>query len=177
MKATNELKKTGLVSLPEPSRDHVTKKQRILELYQAGTRDLMEIAGRVNTRPSYVARVLMDHGHLAGYFDLYTSNAYVMNVYSALFQKRLGFRDVETAKQSVQIIDTAYRELERRGDRAGQHHAEVMALTCLNRARWSGKLKEAAVFKEWLTHRLNFGLFPDDDATPQKASAETKIGI
>ena len=141
-----------------------TKKEQILELFQSGKWNLLEIARMLDTQSSYVARVLMDHGLLKGYFDLYTPTAYSMNVYSDLFQRRLGFKDVPTAKQSVQIIDAAYQELGQRGDRAGQHHAQVMALTCLNRARWSGKAAEAQVFKDWLSAHLDV---PQPEAMPQ----------
>ena len=49
-------------------------------------------------------------------------------------------------------IDRLYRYFERLGDRAGQHHAEVFALTGRNRARWSGKKEEAEVFMNWLVN-------------------------
>jgi len=149
-------RRTGVGRAGGPAqKDRVTKKDRIVELFQSGKVDLIEIARVLDTQISYVARVLMDQGLLHGYFDLYTPSAYSMNVYSALFQRRLGFKDVETARQSVQAIDAAYQALERRGDRAGQHHAQVMALTCLNRARWSGKAAESLVFKEWLISHLD----------------------
>ena len=171
MRTENELTEAQFVSNPG-KKGKVTKKERILDLFRSGTHDIMEIARRLDTQTSYVARVLMDHGLLDGYFDLYTSSAYAMNVYSNLFQRRLGFKDVEAAKQSVRIIDEAHQELERRGDRAGQHHAQVMALTCFNRARWSGKPEEAAVFKDWLTRHMT--LEPPTEAdtpTPSEVPA------
>ncbi|MCI0485502.1 MAG: hypothetical protein L0229_02770, partial [Blastocatellia bacterium] len=57
---------------------------------------------------------------------------------------------VEAAKQSVARIAELYEHFERIGDRAGQHHAEVLALTGRNRARWSGKAEEARIFEDWL---------------------------
>jgi hypothetical protein len=61
---------------------------------------------------------------------------------------------VETAAESVALIDRLYRQFEFAGDRAGQHHALTMALTMFDRARWTGKGKEAEVFLNWLTARL-----------------------
>lgn len=40
-------------------------------------------------------------------------------------------------------------------DRAGQHHALVMALTMFDRARWTGKTVEADIFRQWLQEQLN----------------------
>jgi len=41
------------------------------------------------------------------------------------------------------------------GDCAGQHHALSLALTMFNRARWTGKAREAAVFRAWLVSKLD----------------------
>jgi hypothetical protein len=73
-----------------------------------------------------------------------------MNVYSKFFANKLGFKDEETARASLELIDRLHRQFEFAGDRAGQHHALTMALTMYNRARWTGKSAEAAVFREWL---------------------------
>ncbi|MCA1639778.1 MAG: hypothetical protein LC768_15870, partial [Acidobacteria bacterium] len=40
-------------------------------------------------------------------------------------------------------------------DRAGQHHTLEMALTMLDRARWTGKLEEAEVYRRWLVGKLS----------------------
>lgn len=177
MKASDEVNDPGIVSGSE-KKGRVTKKERILEMFKAGRGGLMDIARALDTQTSYVARVLMDHGLLEGYFDLYTPSDYSMNVYSGLFQKRLGFKDVETAKHSVALIDAAYQELERRGDRPGQHHAQIMALTCFNRARWSGKLEEAAIFKDWLVAHLTSDSLPETStsSTPEPSIKE-EVGI
>jgi hypothetical protein len=88
------------------------------------------------------------------YFDLYTSTAHPMNVYSKFFARKLGFKDVETARAGVGLIDRLYRQFALARDRAGQHHALLMALTMFNRARWSEKPAEAEVYRQWLADRL-----------------------
>lgn len=130
--------------------DARTKKELILELYEAGTTDIAEIVRRIHARPSYVAQVLQQAGHLEGYFDLYTTTGREQNVYTRYFRNVLAFRTVEAARESVGKIDRLYNYFERLGDRAGQHQAMVLALTGKNRARWSGKHEEANVFSEWL---------------------------
>lgn len=127
-----------------------SKKEQILELYEAGTSDIAEIVRQVKARPSYVAQVLQSAGYLEGYFDLYTTTAKEQNVYTRFFRNVLSFKTVEAARESVERIDRLFNYFERLGDRAGQHQAMVMALTGKNRARWSGKSEEARVFSEWL---------------------------
>ncbi|HET9530523.1 MAG TPA: hypothetical protein VFQ92_09240 [Blastocatellia bacterium] len=128
----------------------VSKKSRVIDLFTTGVTDIGEIAARVNTTPSYVATVLQSAGLLSGYFDLYTTTGRDQNLYSRFFRNVLSFKNVEAAKDSVAQIARLYRYFERIGDRAGQHHAEVIALTGRNRARWSGKMEEAKIFEEWL---------------------------
>jgi hypothetical protein len=130
-----------------------SKKQRILDTFRSGISDPAEIAAYTEASPSYVAQVLRAAGLLDGYFDLYTSTANEQNVYSRYFRGVLSFRDVAAARASVQRIDELYRHFEQIGDRAGQHQAMVIALTGQNRARWSGKTREAAIFREWLCQR------------------------
>ena len=127
-----------------------SKKSRILELHRAGTTDIGEIARQIGTRPSYVASVLQSAGLIQGYFDLYTTTGRDQNTYSRFFRNVLSFKTVEAAKESVTRIARLYSYFERIGDRAGQHHAEVLALTGRNRARWSGKKEESRIFEEWL---------------------------
>src|ERR687893_2119059 len=127
-----------------------TKKEQIVSLYESGTRDIAEIVRKVKARPSYVAQVLQQAGHLDGYFDLYTTTGREQNVYTRYFRNVLHFRNVEAARESVARIDRLYNYFERLGDRAGQHQAMILALTGKNRARWSGKAEEAQVFSEWL---------------------------
>jgi hypothetical protein len=134
----------------DESVEHRTKKEQILGLYERGTKDIAEIVRRAKARPSYVAQVLQQAGHLDGYFDLYTTTGREQNVYTRYFRNVLHFRNPEAARESVQRIDRLYNYFERLGDRAGQHQAMVLALTGKNRARWSGKSEESQVFSEWL---------------------------
>lgn len=127
-----------------------SKKSQILELHRGGVSDIGEIARTVKTRPSYVASVLQNAGLITGYFDLYTTTARDQNTYSRQFRNILSFRTVEAAKQSIAAIARLYAYFERIGDRAGQHHAEVLALTGRNRARFSGKKEESQIFEQWL---------------------------
>lgn len=127
-----------------------SKKSQILELFRGGLTDIGELANKASTKPSYVASVLQAAGFINGYFDLYTTTAQDQNLYSRFFRNALSFKSVETARDSVARIARLYAYFERLGDRAGQHHAEVLALTGRNRARWSGKKEEARVFEEWL---------------------------
>jgi hypothetical protein len=132
-----------------------TKKDQILALFRSGIGDLADIALMTSSRPSYVSSVLHQVERHGGYFDLYTSTAQPMNVYSKFFAGQLGFKDVDTARQSVAVIDRLYHQFEIAGDRAGQHHALLMALTMFDRARWTNKADEAEVFRAWLVERLN----------------------
>lgn len=128
----------------------VNKKDQILALFMSGIGEVEDLAMITGTRPSYVGSILQEAGLKPGYFDLYTSTSKPMNVYSKFFASKLGFKDEETARASLELIDRLYRQFEFAGDRAGQHHALTMALTMYNRARWTGKSAEAAVFREWL---------------------------
>jgi len=63
------------------------------------------------------------------------------------------------------VIDQLYRQFEFAQDRAGQHHALSMALTMFDRARWTGKGREADIFRHWLLARLNEAeLAPEDES-------------
>ena len=137
---------------PDPS-----KKEQVVSLFHAGIEDVESLALLTGTRPSYVGGVLREEG-LTTYYDLYTSTGYPVNAYAKHFAGRLGFRDVETAKASVAHIGRLHDQYERTGDRAGQHHALLMALTLFNRARWTGKPAEAEVFRTWLVDRLDVAL-------------------
>jgi hypothetical protein len=127
-----------------------SKKERIISLFRSGQTDLAEIARATGASSSYVAAVLTEAGLLAGYFDLYTTTRRPQNLYSKFFLNVLSFKSVEAARESVQKIDSLFHYFERIGDRAGQHHAQVVALTGRNRARWSGKHEEAKIFTDWL---------------------------
>ena len=145
---------------PDDEARRVSKKDQILTLYKAGITDVTELAAITASRSSYVASVLHGAERLPSYFDLYTSTSQPMNIYSKFFANRLSFRDVAAARESVGLIDHLYRQFEVAGDRAGQHHALLMALTMFDRARWTDKTAEADVFRRWLRERL------DDNAVP-----------
>jgi hypothetical protein len=132
-----------------------TKKDQILSLYSAGMTEVEDLAVITQSRPSYVASVLQKDHLLPGYFDLYTSTGNRMNVYSKFFARKVGFKDEEAARHSVELIDHFFRQFELAKDRPGQHHALMMALVMFDRARWTGKNREAAIFRDWLTARLN----------------------
>ncbi|HYH85449.1 MAG TPA: hypothetical protein VEX60_08195 [Pyrinomonadaceae bacterium] len=138
------------VETVEAEAEQKTKKEQIVSLFESGTKDIAEIVRKVKARPSYVAQVLQQAGHLDGYFDLYTTTGREQNVYTRYFRNVLHFRNVEAARESVARIDRLYNYFERLGDRAGQHQAMILALTGKNRARWSGKTEESQVFSEWL---------------------------
>ena len=131
-----------------------SKKEQILQLFQDGITDVAEISYLVNSKSSYVADVLRQAGWLEGYFDLYTTTSADQNVYSRYFRNVLSFKTVEAAQKSIERIDRLYSYFARIEDRAGQHHAMALALTGLNRARWSNKVEEAEVFRDWLASRL-----------------------
>lgn len=132
-----------------------SKKEMILSLYNSGTTEIEAIAAISSAKPSYVGTVLHQAGLIDNYFDLYTSTNYPMNIYSKHFRGKLGFKDVLTAQRSVRNLEEAYRYFANNQDRAGQHHALDMALTMLDRARWTGKLEEAEIYRRWLVGKLN----------------------
>lgn len=132
-----------------------TKKNMIISLFESGVSDIETIAAISGAKASYVGSVLQREGLIDNYFDLYTSTAYPMNIYSKYFNGKLGFKDVESAKKGVEVLDDAYRYFDRIQDRAGQHHALDMGLTMLDRARWTGKLEEAELYRRWLVGKLS----------------------
>ena len=132
-----------------------SKKEQILSLYMAGITDVEDLSLITRSRPSYVASVLQTADLPCSYFDLYTTTTQPMNVYSKFFAGQLGYRDLETARRSVERIDLLHRQFATAGDRAGQHHALLMALTMYDRARWTNKPEEAEVFRQWLIEQLN----------------------
>ena len=146
-----------------------TKKDQILALAASGLGDVADIALMTQSRPSYVGTVLQDAGLHPGYFDLYTSTNKPMNVYSKFFAGRLGFKDVDAARRSVELVDRLHCQFEVAGDRAGQHHALLMALTMFDRARWTGKEAEAEIFRRWLLDRLA-------QATPPSPAVVSPVG-
>ncbi|MBI4850450.1 MAG: hypothetical protein HY819_01355 [Acidobacteria bacterium] len=138
------------VSQEEQKQKQETKKNYIISLYKQGHTDMLVVAQMAKTKPSYVASVLQAAGLISGYTDLYTTPVTDQNIYSRFFKNILSFKDVASARESVDRIDNLFRYFGRLGDRAGQHHAQVLALTGRNRARWCGKYEEARIFAEWL---------------------------
>jgi hypothetical protein len=151
--ATKEKQANGSVRT-EQRGNRITKKDQIIALYTSGITDVGDLAIITHSRPSYVASVLQQAQQLRGYFDLYTSSKRPMNVYSKFFAGKLGFKDEEAARHSIELIDHFYRQFELAQDRAGQHHALLMALTMFDRARWTGKEQEADIFRRWLVDQL-----------------------
>jgi hypothetical protein len=153
----------------------VSKKDQIIALYLSGMNEVEDLAIITGSRPSYVGSVLQESGLISSYFDLYTSTAHPMNVYSKFFANKLGFKDEETARSSVELINRLYEQFELAGDRAGQHHALAMALTMFDRARWTGKGTEADIFRHWLLARLNEAPL-DTEAADDELEAEPAHG-
>ena len=145
----------------------VSKKEQIIALYVSGMSEVEDLAIITGSRPSYVGSVLQEAGLISSYFDLYTSTSHPMNVYSKFFANKLGFKDEEAAQASVELIDRLYGQFEFAEDRAGQHHALMMALVMFDRARWTGKGREADIFRRWLTLRLE-----EADLTSESENAE-----
>lgn len=154
-----------------------SKKDMILSLFKGGTTEIEAIAAVSGAKPSYVGSVLQKEGLIDNYFDLYTSTGHPMNVYSKHFRGKLGFKTVETAERGVQTLETAYRYFDKLQDRAGQHHTLEMGLTMLDRARWTGKLEEAEVYRRWIVGKLSKPLVENAkpmavDAKKQEAETE-----
>ena len=139
-----------------------SKKDVIVSIFTSGITEIEVISVISGARPSYVGSVLQQAGLIDNYFDLYTSTAYPMNVYSKYFIGKLGFKDVESAQRSVEVLESSYRYFDDQQDRAGQHHALEMALTMLDRARWTGKLVEAEVYRRWLMTKLSTPLIENE---------------
>ena len=61
---------------------------------------------------------------------------------------------LDRARRSVAVLEQLYEQFAQAGDRAGQHHALSMALVMFDRARWTGKMREADFFRQWLVAHL-----------------------
>ncbi|MFN2483146.1 MAG: hypothetical protein ABR554_16940 [Pyrinomonadaceae bacterium] len=153
----------------------VSKKDQILSLFMSGITEVEDLAMITGSRPSYVGATLQDAGLKTGYFDLYTSSSHPMNVYSKFFAGQLGFKDEETARSSVEVLERLYGQFGLTGDRAGQHHALAMALTMYDRARWTGKAAEANIFRDWLMENLLEATESEGDGGDEEAE-ETAAG-
>ena len=144
------------------TKEKISKKEQIISLFLSGITDIEDLSIIIGVRPSYVGSVLKEADLVKDYFDLYTSTSHPMNVYSKFFAGKLGFKDTETAEKSVEIIDRLYRQFGIGHDRTGQHHALLMALTMFDRARWTGKLEEAEIYRQWLVDRLENAAFNEE---------------
>jgi hypothetical protein len=153
MDMKRDANREGEYGLPQRER-RASKKDQIISLFTSGIVSVEELAMITGSRPSYVASVLQAAGLMSGYFDLYTTTAHPMNVYSRFFAGKLGYKDEAKARESINLIDRYYHQFESSGDRAGQHHALMMAMTMFNRARWTGKAAEATIFRQWLISQL-----------------------
>jgi hypothetical protein len=147
-----------------------SKKDMILSLFNSGTTEIEAIAAISSAKPSYVGSVLQREGLIDNYFDLYTSTAHPMNIYSKHFRGKLGFRDVFTAQKGIRNLEESYRYFANNQDRAGQHHTLEMALTMFDRARWTGKLEEAEIYRRWLVGKLSNPLV--NNVKPMEARQE-----
>ena len=145
----------NLFEIEEQKEAIQSKKDMILSLYNSGTTEIEAIAAVSGAKPSYIGSVLHQAGLIDNYFDLYTSTNYPMNIYSKHFRGKLGFKDVMTAQRSVRNLEQSYNYFANQQDRAGQHHTLEMALTMLDRARWTGKLEEAEIYRRWLVGKLS----------------------
>ena len=152
-----------------------TKKDMILSLFSSGTKEIEAIAAISGAKTSYVGSVLQKEGLIDNYFDLYTSTAHPMNVYSKHFQGKLGFKDVFTARRSVKNLEQSYNFFADNSDRAGQHHTLEMGLTMLDRARWTGKLEEAEIYRRWLVNKLSAPLVKIGDSQKLKAAGNDVV--
>src|SRR5438309_7920284 len=108
MKVTKE-QRAG-TNREEPRVRRVSKKDQIISLYTSGIGNVEDLAMITGSRPSYIASVLQEAGLMTNYFDLYTTTAHPMNVYSKFFANKLGFKDEATARSSVELIDRLYRQ-------------------------------------------------------------------
>lgn len=153
----------------------VSKKDQIISLYVSGMSEVEDLAIITGSRPSYVGSILQEAGLISSYFDLYTSTAHPMNVYSKFFANKLGFKDEQAARDSVELIDKLYGQFEFAQDRAGQHHALMMALVMFDRARWTGKGREAEIFRRWLTLRLDEADLTTDENAEDESVADERL--
>ena len=147
----------------------ITKKDLALSLHAAG-RSVEEIARALETHPSYIANVLAAAGKAPDYSDLYVNSA-AQNGYARMFQGILRFRDLNSARESVERIDNMFNHFARQNDRRGMHQAQLLALTGKNRAEGIGKYSEAELFANWLA--ANLSVSRDHEANARTAKDET----
>ena len=83
-----------------------SRKDQIISLFLSGMGEVEDIAVITGARPSYVGSVLQEAGLHQGYFDLYTSTSHPQNIYSKFFANKLGFKDVDTAREAEAVADS-----------------------------------------------------------------------
>jgi hypothetical protein len=166
-------KPAAIIETTDTKEPRVTKKDQIVSLFLSGTTNLDELSRITGASNSYIGTVLQQAGLMTGYFDLYTTTANPMNVYSKFFVNKLGFKNEETAHRSVEHLENVYRQFDVQGDRAGQHHALEMALVMFNRARFTGKRTEAEIFRDWLVSHLEIS----EPETTAETGAQASLPI
>jgi hypothetical protein len=94
-----------------------------------------------------------------------------MNIYPSIFAASSVSRrsDGAAKREKFGAVVSLFRQPARP---RGQHHALEMALTMLDRARWTGKLEEAEIYRRWLVGKLNQPL--GDNAKPMQARVESR---
>ena len=148
----------------------ITKKSLVLSLHADGS-TVEEIAQALDTSPSYVANVLAAAGKTPDYHDLYVSTA-ALSSYAKELQGVLRFKDVESARASVQRLDQVYHAFAQQRDHRGQHQAQLLALIGKNRAEGIGKYDEARLFADWLRAHLAVQPPTPEQSAGQPAKAD-----
>lgn len=133
-------------------RKPMSKKELAADMYRKGL-NVEAIAGLLRADPSYVANALIERGFVPNYVDLYTSTG-PQNRYARMLEGVLQFRDLGSARASIQRIGELHGRFVEERDRRGVHQCEVLALIGKNRAEGIGKWAEAQVFADWLAARL-----------------------
>jgi hypothetical protein len=168
--------KSGQPNFASARNEKISKKEQILSLFLYGISDVEDLSAIIGVRPSYVGSVLQEAGLVKDYFDLYTSTSHPMNIYSKFFVGKLGFKDEEAAKSGVETIDKLYQQFGIAQDRAGQHHALMMALTMFDRARWTGKGREAEIYRQWLMNELEKANFDEREFDSEQEEIQDDVG-
>ncbi len=125
-----------------------SKKQLILEscenaqLDRIGAREIRAIEAEVRRRlgssngvsASYVANVLRQAGKRVQFNDRFV-DPWMEEPYASRLRGLLRFADFKAAEQSLQDLDTVYREYRENADREGTHLIRTLVLKGRDRAR------------------------------------------
>lgn len=133
----------------------MSKKEKIIKLYENNVKNIAQIAALTSAKPSYVAQVLQEKKLIHHYHDLYSHVGEDSNIYSPIFKDVLSFKNKESSKESIKEIDLLYNQFKKDKDPAGQHEAMSVALVGFNRAKFSNKIEEADIFKRWIKEKLD----------------------